>query len=65
MAALGKTRRRQAAEQQQQAAAGRWAGITAQWEAIPSDQVAAAHRRAAQLLVGGWGAVDWGDGSGG
>lgn len=38
------------------------AGLRRQWQQQGLAVTAAAHRRAAQLVAGGWGAVDWGDG---
>lgn len=38
-----------------------WAGLPRQWAEQPPEQIAAAHRRAAQLIAGGWGAVQWDD----
>ena len=40
------------------------AGMPAQWAELPPEQIAAAHRRAAQLIAGGWGAVQWPEGPG-
>jgi hypothetical protein len=37
-----------------------WAGVRKQWAPIPPEEQQAAERRAAQLVSGGWGAVDWG-----
>ena len=40
-----------------------WPGLTATWAGSSADDLAAAHRRAAQLVAGGWGAIEpdsWG-----
>ena len=37
-----------------------WAAYRRQWEGVAPEEQAAVARRAAQLITGGWGAVEWG-----
>ncbi|MEY4359796.1 MAG: hypothetical protein RLZZ631_1282 [Cyanobacteriota bacterium] len=37
-----------------------WPTLSATWKGLSEEEIDAAHRRAQQLVEGGWGSVDWG-----